>query len=88
MQNLNNRQRLQAEGYYEVTQQHGKWGQGPRANGAHYFDEDENPFVDEGMVCGNCIFWEARGGCEIVTGRIDYDGICKLWIIPDHALEV
>ena len=53
-----------------------------------YFGSEDNPFIDEGMVCGNCIFWEQSGQCQIVTGRIDMQGLCKLWIIPNELLEV
>ena len=87
-QGLNNRQFDQAAGYVQIVEDFGQWNQGPFSNGAHYFGSADNPFVDEGMVCGNCIFWEDSRNCQIVSGRIDIQGLCKLWIIPDEAMEV
>jgi hypothetical protein len=47
---------------------------------------EENPFVEEGMVCANCVFYEGGQGCEIVTGLIDPMALCKFWIIPEDLL--
>ena len=89
MQNqLSSRQFDQASQYLNIVEDFGQWNQGPRSEGAHYFGSEDNPFIDEGMVCGNCIFWEQSGQCQIVTGRIDMQGLCKLWIIPNELLEV
>ena len=85
---LSSRQFDQASQYLNIVEDFGQWNQGPRSEGAHYFGSEDNPFIDEGMVCGNCIFWEQSGQCQIVTGRIDMQGLCKLWIIPNELLEV
>lgn len=85
---LSSRQFDQANEYINIVEDFGQWNQGPKSEGAHYFDSEDNPFIDEGMVCGNCIFWEQSGQCQIVTGRIDMQGLCKLWIIPNELLEV
>tara|TARA_Y100000310_G_C20129501_1_gene555196 strand:- start:125 stop:394 length:270 start_codon:yes stop_codon:yes gene_type:complete len=85
---LNNRQFDQASGFLTIVEDFGPWNQGPFSDGAHYFSSEDNPFIDEGMVCGNCIFWEPSGHCQIVSGRIDMQGLCKLWIIPDQLVEV
>jgi len=85
---LSSRQFDQASQYLNIVDDFGQWNQGPRSEGAHYFGSEDNPFIDEGMVCGNCIFWEQSGQCQIVTGRIDMQGLCKLWIIPNELLEV
>ena len=84
--NLSNRQLDQAQAYYQIAEDHGKWGQGHRSEGAHYFDGEDNPFIDEDIVCGTCVFFEDRGACQIVTGRIDPEGLCKLWIISNTEL--
>ena len=86
--NLANREMDQAQAYYEIAARYGLWNQGPLSNGAHYFGGEDNPFIDYGMMCGNCVFYVPNGSCRIVQGRIDPEGLCKLWIIPDSDLEV
>lgn len=72
----------------DVAENEGKWNKGPMNEGAHYFGAEDNPFIDEGMVCENCVFFRAPDGCYIVTGKIDPEGLCKLWVIPERLLEV
>ena len=59
----------------------GKWDWAG-ADGAHYMGPDGNPFIGEGMVCQNCVFYEGPRACEIVNGDIDPNGLCKFWVIP------
>lgn len=59
------------------------WSTGP--SGSHYTPADLNPFINEGLVCSNCAFYEA-GLCEIVQGNIEPNAICKFWIIPASKL--
>jgi len=86
--NLSDREMDQVQAFYDIARAYGPWNQGPHGEGAHYFDEDNNPFIEEGMICGNCVFYLPSGRCQIVQGPIDYEGLCKLWVIPDSALEV
>ena len=86
--NLSDRQLEQVEAQYEIASVYGKWDQSPLSEGAHYFGGEGNPFIDEGMSCGNCVFYLPEERCRIVAGRIDWDGLCKLWVIPDNELEV
>ena len=85
--NLSARQFEQVEGYYEIVSGYGKWNQSPLSEGAHYFGREDNPFIDEGMTCGNCVFYLPEERCQIVAGTIDWDGLCKLWVIPNNRLE-
>jgi len=68
-----------------LTETVGKFNQSSDANGAHYMEE--NPFVDEGLMCANCVFFQGGGGCEIVEGQIDHMALCKFWIIPENLLN-
>ena len=86
--NLSNREMEQVQAYYDIADAYGSWNQGPLGEGAHYFDGGDNPFIEDGMICGNCVFYLPDGRCQIVQGSIDYEGLCKLWVIPDNALEV
>lgn len=56
------------------------------ADGAHYMSASANPFVNEGMACQNCVFYEGPRACEIVEGDIDPNGLCKFWVIPQSYL--
>jgi hypothetical protein len=78
---LNDRQEDQAEAYCDIAEEYGQFDQSAGAEGAHYADGPNNPFKSEGIKCSSCIFFE-DGGCHIVSGQIDPEGICKLWIIP------
>lgn len=84
---LNDRQKMMYEHYEHVVEQYGKFNQSAKANGAHYAPGQLNPFKNEGMICGNCVFFVGGGGCEIVSGKIDPNGICKLWIIPQELIK-
>lgn len=85
--NLTERQNMMYESYESVVEMHGMFDQSSKANGAHYAPGQLNPFKNEGMICGNCVFFVGGGGCEIVSGKIDPNGICKLWIIPQELIK-
>ena len=71
----------------DVVEVFGKFDQGVGAQGAHYIYPDENIFASEGMVCSNCIFYAGGRACEIVSGEIDTNGLCKYWIIPESLMD-
>jgi hypothetical protein len=83
---LNERQKAQADGFVELALEYGQFDQSSNANGAHY--AAENPFVAEGLKCGNCVFYNEANGCQIVAGVIDPEAVCKLWIIPQATLDL
>lgn len=86
---LNDRQKAQAESLAELALEYGKFDQSTGADGAHYAPAKVNPFKAEGMICQNCIFFdELNNGCQIVTGSIEPEAICKLWVIPEGALTL
>lgn len=84
---LNDRQKAQYEYYEDLVDEYGIFDQTIGANGAHYASAEKNPFKEEGMICANCVFYEGGGGCEIVSGDIEPNAICKLWIIPEKLLS-
>jgi len=71
----------------DVVDVFGKFDQGVGAQGAHYIYADENIFASEGMVCSSCIFYAGGRACEIVSGEIDPNGLCKYWIIPESLMD-
>ena len=81
---LNPRQFTMYDLFETMAEEFGMWDQGNGANGAHYMEE--NPFAAEGMKCSNCVFFEGGKKCEIVSGSIEPEAICKLWIIREELL--
>jgi hypothetical protein len=84
---LNDRQNMMYENYESVVEMHGMFDQSSKANGAHYAPGQLNPFKNEGLICGNCVFFIGGGKCELVSGKIEPNGICKLWIIPQELIK-
>jgi HK97 family phage prohead protease/HK97 family phage major capsid protein len=85
---LNDRQKKQAEDTAEIALEYGMFDQTDGANGSHYAPADANPFKEQGLICGNCIFFdEATSRCQVVSGEIEAEAICKLWIIPENVLQ-
>ena len=82
---LNERQSDQAESLCMIVEEYGQYDQSSGADGSHYGDGNNNPFKKDGLQCSSCIFYE-QGACHVVSGNIDPEGICKLWIIPEEKL--
>ena len=82
---VNSRQYAMYDFYEKIVEEFGKFDQTALADGAHY--ASENPFVESGMKCSNCVFYEGGQGCEIVSGKIDPNAICKLWIINAALID-
>lgn len=66
----------------------GMFDKGIGSHGSHYVEPDNNPFMDEGIVCSSCAFYEGPRGCEIVAGDIDPNAICRFWLIPEQLLDI
>lgn len=81
---LNERQSDMADAYCEVVMEYGQFDQTSGPDGAHYGDGSKNPFKSDGLKCSSCIFFE-DGACHLVSGQIDPEGVCKLWIIPESG---
>ena len=85
-QKINDRQKMMYEHYEMCVEKHGKFDQTAKANGAHYAPANKNPFIKEGLVCSNCVFFMGGQACEIVAGKVEPNAICKLWIIPENLI--
>lgn len=84
--NLTARQKKLADWYEQVAETFGRFDQSIGPDGAHYMVADDNPFVEEGMACGNCVAFRGGGACEWVQGEIELEGLCKLWVIAADKL--
>lgn len=85
IEGLRKRQIELYELFEDVAEKFGPWDQGNGADGAHYVAK--SPFVRDGMVCSNCVFFKGGRICEIVKGDIAPEGICKLWIIRESLIS-
>ena len=65
--------------------ENGPWPQdGP--DGCGYKKKSE--FAGVGMKCGNCVFFNSGGTCDIVEGEVAEEGLCRFWIIPNEKLSM
>jgi hypothetical protein len=81
---LNPRQRMMYEKFEWIADTFGAFDGGVGADGAHYITAADNVFNDQGLNCANCVFYKGGGGCEILNMPVEPEGVCKLWIIPEH----
>jgi 8-oxo-dGTP pyrophosphatase MutT (NUDIX family) len=95
---LSDRQLAMREAFEVIEDAHGQWNQTAGADGAHYAPAKANPFRAQGLVCSNCTFWRpapagvdaggvgaaapGTGFCDIVSGDVEPEAVCKLWVIP------
>lgn len=84
---LTDRQKLMYEHYEHIVEEFGPFNKSGKANGAHYAPAKQNPFKKAGMICSNCVFYQKEQACEIVSGTIEPQAICKLWIIPQDLIK-
>lgn len=78
---LSPRQKEMVDSYIDIEETFGAFDQGVGPDGAHY--APVSPFASEGLLCQNCVFYRGPRGCGLVSGDIDPNGICKLWVIPN-----
>lgn len=78
---LSPRQREMVDCYSNIEETFGAFDQSTGPDGAHY--APVSPFASEGLLCQNCVFYRGPRGCCLVSGDIDPNGICKLWVIPN-----
>ena len=81
------RQLAEKDALESLVEVFGQFDQGSGAEGSHYTAAADNPFKEQGLICSNCVFYEGGQGCEIVSGVIEPDAICKFWIIPETLVS-
>lgn len=68
-----------------VVEQFGKFQSEGSSVNAGYDDAQNNPNLDIGVKCGNCVFHtmvENRIACSAVEQEIEEDGACRFAMIP------
>jgi hypothetical protein len=85
--NLSERQLYLYDELEEIVEEFGPFTKGIGESGAHYMEE--NPFAQDGMMCGNCVFYKGDGVCEIFAKEdlVAESAVCKFWIIPEEKLN-
>jgi ClpP class serine protease len=82
---LTARQRYLADELEGIAETFGDFDKTSGPDGAHYVEA--SPFVDQGLICQNCVFYKGPRGCSLVEGDIDPNAICKLWVIPGALVK-
>lgn len=84
---LSDKQQMLVNTYITTVEYTGMFDKGVGANGAHYIPADKNVFAAEGIACKNCVFFaEDSNACAIVSGDIEDNAACKLWVIEEYEL--
>lgn len=79
---LTPRQRMEYENIEGVIEIFGTYDQAD----SHY--QAVSHHIDEGMICANCVLYEADGVCDAVSGVIAPEGLCRLYVIPDSLMNM
>ena len=82
---LSPRQREMVDELEGIEETFGMFDQTAGPDGSHY--SAVSPFKAEGLLCQNCVFYRGPRGCGLVSGDIDPNGICKLWVIPGSLIK-
>jgi hypothetical protein len=85
LQLLTPRQKEMIDCASDIEETFGAFDQTSGPDGAHY--AAPSPFAGQGLVCQNCVYYRGPRGCQLVSGDIDPNGICKLWIIPGSMIK-
>jgi hypothetical protein len=83
---LSTRQQAMYEFYEALVEGLGAFDGGSLSEGAHYMPADSNPFIEKGLACKNCVFYEGGGGCELLDFPVEPEALCKLWVIPQALI--
>lgn len=68
-----------------VVEQFGKFQSEGSSINAGYDDAQNNPNLDIGVKCGNCVFHRGEGAeieCSAIEQDIEEDGACRFAAIP------
>jgi signal peptide peptidase SppA len=82
---LTPRQKEMIDSMGDIEETFGQFDQTSGPDGAHY--AAPSPFAAQGLVCQNCVYYRGPRGCQLVSGDIDPNAICKLWVIPGGMIK-
>lgn len=76
-----------ADALLEITQKYGKFNDDNTGVWAGYTSAEDN--VENaaiGVKCGNCVFFNAPNGCQIIVAEVEDGGLCRFAVLPDGAV--
>jgi hypothetical protein len=70
-----------------IVKKHGKFNEDNTGVWAGYDSAEKNAENAKiGVKCGNCVFWNAPNGCEIIASETEEGGLCRFAVLPDGAV--
>ncbi len=70
-----------------VVKKHGKFNSDNTGVWAGYDSAEKNAEnAAIGVKCGNCVFWNAPNGCDIISHETEEGGLCRFAVLPDGAV--
>jgi hypothetical protein len=76
-----------ADALLEIVDKYGKFNDDNTGVWAGYTSAKENAENAEiGVKCGNCVFWQAPNGCQIIVAETEEGGLCRFAVLPDGAV--
>ena len=86
-ENLVPEERDLADALRTVVKKHGKFNADNTGVWAGYDSAEKNAEnAAIGVKCGNCVFWQAPNGCEIISHETEEGGLCRFAVLPDGAV--
>ena len=70
-----------------IVKKHGKFNEDNTGVWAGYDSAEKNAELAAiGVKCGNCVFWQAPNGCEIIASETEEGGLCRFAVLPDGSV--
>lgn len=71
-----------------ITKKYGKFNDDNTGVWAGYTPASENEDnAAIGVKCGNCVFYNAPNGCQIIVAEVEDGGLCRFAVLPDGAVN-
>lgn len=86
--NLIPEERELADALLLITKKYGKFNDDNTGVWAGYTPAAENEDNAKiGVKCGNCVFFNAPNGCQIIVAEVEDGGLCRFAVLPDGAVN-
>jgi len=70
-----------------IVKKHGKFNEDNTGVWAGYDSAKKNAEnAAIGVKCGNCVFWNAPNGCDIISHETEEGGLCRFAVLPDGTV--
>ena len=71
-----------------ITKKYGKFNSDNTGVWAGYTPAAENKDNAKiGVKCGNCVFFNAPNGCQIIVAEVEDGGLCRFAVLPDGTVS-